>query len=205
MTLDGRIASRTGDSRWISSNASRRWAHEHLRGRADAILVGAGTVRADDPALTNRSGRAGQPLRVVACGRRRLPPRAKVVRDGRATLLVAPDDFRGPSGAEVVRAGRKSRVDPERMLRVLYDRGVRRLLVEGGRDLFGALFDKGLVDQVAVFVAPRIVGGVGAVPPVAGRGIARVAEALDLADLEQTVRGGDLVIEAYVRDRATRR
>ena len=82
MTLDGRVATRTGQSRWITSEKARRWAHRHLRGRVDAIVVGAGTVRVDDPELTNRSGHGGQPSRVVICGRRRIPAKSKLLRDG---------------------------------------------------------------------------------------------------------------------------
>ncbi|MFQ5844837.1 MAG: RibD family protein, partial [Planctomycetota bacterium] len=198
MTLDGRIATRSGDSGWVSSEESRRWAHRILRGRVDAIVVGAGTVRSDDPRLTNRSGRGGQPLRVVVCGRRPLPSRARLLCDGGATLLAAPARFRAPPGAEVLRAGRAGRVDLRRLLGSLYRRGLRRVLVEGGGELLGSLFDRDLVDQVAVFVAPRIVGGTGAVPAVGGRGRRRMRDAPQLCGAVSRRLGGDRVVEGLV-------
>ncbi|MHC4818697.1 MAG: bifunctional diaminohydroxyphosphoribosylaminopyrimidine deaminase/5-amino-6-(5-phosphoribosylamino)uracil reductase RibD, partial [Planctomycetota bacterium] len=180
MTLDGRIATRKGDSKWITSDETRRWTHLHLRARVDAILCGAGTVLTDDPALTNRSGRGRQPLRVVVCGRRPLWPKSKVLGDGGPTLLAVPQQFRVPPGAEAIVCGGLWKVDPTRLLRELYELGLRRVLVEGGGELLGSFFDAGLVDQVAVFLGPRIAGGISAVQAVAGRGAARMAEALEL-------------------------
>jgi diaminohydroxyphosphoribosylaminopyrimidine deaminase/5-amino-6-(5-phosphoribosylamino)uracil reductase len=195
MTLDGRIAARGGDSRWVTSEAARRWAHENLRAHADAIVVGAGTVRADDPALTNRT-RGPQPLRVVVCGRRPLPRRARVL--GRGTVLAVPAGFRAPAGTEAVACGRAGRVDPRRLLAALHARGIRRVLVEGGAGILGAFLDKGLVDQVAVFIAPKVVGGGGAVPAVAGRGGARMADALEVVEPQYHRFGGDLLLEGYL-------
>lgn len=195
MTLDGRIAARGGASRWVTSEGARRWAHENLRAHADAILVGAGTVRADDPRLTNRAG-GRQPLRVVVCGGSPLPRRARVLGDG--ALLAVPEGFRAPRGAESVVCGRRGRVDVGRLLRELRRRGVGRLLVEGGAGILGAFFDARAVDQVAVFVAPRIVGGSGAVPAVGGRGKARMAAAPRILDPRFHRFGGDLLVEGYL-------
>ena len=198
MTLDGRIATRSGDSKWITAEKTRRWTHRHLRARVDAILVGAGTVLTDDPALTNRSGRGRQPLRVVVCGRRPLWPRSKVLRDGGPTLLAVPQQFRAPPDADVVVCGRLWKVDPHRLLSELFDRGLRRVLVEGGGELLGSMFDAGLVDQAAVFLGPRIVGGISAIQAVAGRGRARMEEALRLDHMAHHTIGPDQVIEGYV-------
>lgn len=198
MTLDGRIATRQGDSGWITSPRARAWAHRELRGTADAILVGSGTVRADDPELTNRSRRGRRPLRVVVVGRRPLPRGAKVL--GGPALLALPEGVRAPSGgAEVLRCGRAGRVDVRALLRALHDRGIRRVLVEGGGELLGSLFDRGLVDQVCAFLAPKVVGGRGARSPVEGRGLARVADALRLDHATHHALGPDLVVEGYVR------
>jgi len=199
MTLDGRIASRSGDSRWITADKTRRWVHRHFRGRVDAILVGAGTIRADDPALTNRSGRGHQPLRVVVCGRRPLPPRAQVLRDGKPTLLAVPEHLRVSQKLESVVCGRSGRVDLVRLLRKLHARGMRRILVEGGGDILGGLFDRRCVDQVLVFLAPSIVGGVTAVAPVGGRGQARMEEAYRLDPVGHRTLGPDQVVEGHVR------
>jgi len=198
MTLDGRIATRTRDSHWITGTQSRRWAHRNLRARVDAVIVGAGTVLADDPALTNRSRLRHQPLRVVVCGRRPLWPRAKVLCDGGPTLLAVPAQFRAPPGAQTVVAGRVWKVDLGHLMRALLERGVRRVLVEGGGELLGSFFDQGFVDQVAVFVAPRIVGGISAVQPVGGRGVARMEDALSLAHVREEKLGPDRLVEGYL-------
>jgi diaminohydroxyphosphoribosylaminopyrimidine deaminase/5-amino-6-(5-phosphoribosylamino)uracil reductase len=195
MTLDGRIAARGGRSKWVTSEAARRWAHGNLRAHADAILVGAGTVRADDPLLTNRAG-GRQPLRVVLCGERPLPRGARVL--GKGALLLVPEGFRVPRGTEAVVCGRKGRVDLGRALQELRRRGVGRLLVEGGAATLGLFFDARAVDQVAVFLAPRIVGGSGAVPAVGGLGRARLAGAPAIPDPRYHRFGGDLLVEGYL-------
>lgn len=201
-SLDGRIATRSGDARWISSEASRDHAHRTWRARVDAILVGAGTVRADDPRLTNRSGRGGIPLRVVLCGKRPIPRRSRLLRDGGPTLLAVSRGYRVPPGAEALVCGRNGRVDPEWLLRALHERGVRRLLAEGGGKTLGALFDAGLVDQVAAFIAPRILGGNGARAPVLGRGAARAGSAIRLNPVRWRRIGGDLLVEGLVSRRS---
>ncbi|MCZ6574590.1 MAG: bifunctional diaminohydroxyphosphoribosylaminopyrimidine deaminase/5-amino-6-(5-phosphoribosylamino)uracil reductase RibD [Planctomycetota bacterium] len=198
MTLDGRIASRTGDSRWVSSQESRDWAHATFRAGVDAIVCGARTVRVDDPRLTNRSGAGKQPLRVIVCGRRGLPPKARVLRGGN-TLVFAPEECRAPRTVEVVRAGAGGRVDPRRMLKELYRRGLERVLIEGGGELIGSLLDRDLVDQLVVFVAPRVIGGLGALPAVAGRGRALMTEALELDHRYVHTLDPDQVVEGYVR------
>jgi diaminohydroxyphosphoribosylaminopyrimidine deaminase/5-amino-6-(5-phosphoribosylamino)uracil reductase len=179
----------------VTSEGARRWAHENLRAHADAIVVGAGTVRADDPRLTNRAG-GRQPLRVVVCGASPLPRRARVLGDG--ALLAVPEGFRAPRGTEFIVCGRRGRVDVRRLLRELRQRGVGRLLVEGGAGILGAFFDARAVDQVAVFLAPRIVGGSGAVPAVGGRGKARMASAPRILDPRFHRFGGDLLVEGYL-------
>ena len=201
MTLDGRVATRTGQSRWITSEKARNWAHRHLRGRADAILVGAGTVRVDDPELTNRSGHGGQPARVVVCGRRQIPAKAKLLRDGGPTLLLTPDFFRAPAGAETLACGRGGRVELHRALRKLRGLEMNRLLIEGGSDLLGSLFDRGFVDQIAVFVEPKVIGGIGALAPVGGRGLATMDSAFEVTDTEQQLVDTTYVLEGFVAPR----
>ncbi len=198
MTLDGRIATRKGDSKWITAEETRRWTHRHLRARVDAILVGAGTVLTDNPKLTNRSGRGKQPLRVVVCGRRPLWPKSHVLSDGGPTLLAVPQQFRVPAGAETIVCGGLWKVDPERLLQELYELGLRRVLVEGGGELLGSFFDAGAVDQVAVFLGPRIAGGISAVQAVAGRGAARMSDALALEHATWHRLEPDHVVEGYV-------
>jgi diaminohydroxyphosphoribosylaminopyrimidine deaminase/5-amino-6-(5-phosphoribosylamino)uracil reductase len=199
MTLDGRTATRGGHARWVTSERTRRWAHREFRGTVDAIVVGAGTAVKDDPELTNRSGHGGQPLRVVVCGRRPLPPKLGLLRDDRPLLLAAPAHFRAPAGAEVLTCGRSGRVQIRRLLHGLHERGMHRVLIEGGGDLLGSLFDGRHIDQIVAFVAPKVFGGVRAVSPVAGRGPGRAEDAFELEHVVRRELGPDVVFEGLVK------
>ena len=137
-------------------------------------------------------------MRVIACGRRALWPKAKVLVDGGKTLLAIPQQFRPPEGVEYVVCGRAWRVEPRRLLRTLYKRGVRRLMIEGGGELLGSFFDAGLVDQVAVFTAPKIIGGISAVQAVAGKGRAKMQDAFELKDAQWIELGPDRLVEGYL-------
>jgi diaminohydroxyphosphoribosylaminopyrimidine deaminase/5-amino-6-(5-phosphoribosylamino)uracil reductase len=213
MTLDGRIATRTGQSRWVSGAPSRRVAHV-LRDRADAVMVGAGTVAADDPSLTTRLpvGLAGDggphhPLRVVVDGRGASPLKSRVfnpAQPGRtlvATTAAAPAGWLAAleaRGIDRFVAGRGPMVDLPRVLDHLGAEGVNALLVEGGGRLHGALFDAELVDRVVAFVAPVIVGGVAAPGPVGGCGVAAMRDARRLENVAVRRLGADLLVEGDV-------
>jgi diaminohydroxyphosphoribosylaminopyrimidine deaminase / 5-amino-6-(5-phosphoribosylamino)uracil reductase len=188
-TLDGFIAETAPRRRrapvWITGKEARRAAHQ-LRAAHDAILVGAGTIRADDPHLTVRlPGRraAPRPLRVVLAGRRPLPKRARVL-DGAAPTLTIQD----PAG----------RVALEPALEVLAARGIQSLLVEGGAAIHGAFIAAGLVDRVALFVAPRLLGG--GLPIAFGANLP-VARALSLGPISVRPLGADLLLTAGVTRR----
>ncbi len=207
MSLDGKIATRTGNSKWISGDRARRFAHE-LRDRSDAVMVGVGTVLADDPQLTSRNGRGlpldRQPLRVIVDSQGKTPHDARLLREPGLTLVaVASNDT--PVGlsttlerveAEVVPAA-DGRIDLEEMMRLLGRREITSLLVEGGGTLLGSLFDLGLVDKVVAFVSPTIVGGVDALSPVGGKGFDRMADALRLDRVKWRRFGRDLAIIGY--------
>ena len=211
-SLDGRISTASGESRWITGEDARREGHR-LRQRHDAILVGAGTIVADDPELTNRlPDAARQPLRVVLDSTLRIPGTAKVLDQGRARTLVvttarAPAPARAAIGkdAEVVvvaAGGSRQRVDLERVLELLGGRDVISVLVEGGAEVNGAFFDAGLVDGVAAFLAPILIGGSAAPGAVGGEGVGRLADAHRLENLVIRRIGDDLIIEGDVhRDR----
>ena len=206
-TLDGRIATRTGHSQWVTGPSARRAVHR-LRNRCDAIMVGAGTVTADDPALTCRIPRGRDPLRVILSGTLSFPAGSRVVNAqgplGGPTALVATTRRSGAvqaaelrqRGAEVVRLpSRQGQVDLGALLDHLGQRDVMSVLVEGGGQVTAAFLSAGLVDRVVWFIAPKIVGGVHAVPAVGGRGVARMDDALQVSDLRISRVGEDLMID----------
>jgi diaminohydroxyphosphoribosylaminopyrimidine deaminase/5-amino-6-(5-phosphoribosylamino)uracil reductase len=186
ITLDGRLATARGESRWITS-ADQRRAARRLRRLHDGVAVGIGTVLADDPMLLP-TPRVRRPFpRVVFDSRLRLPPGSRLVRSaGRAPVWVL--SARGSArrkrrlerrGVTVIQQpSAASRVSLPWAMRELWRRGVRSLMVEGGSELLGAFLDARLVDAVALYRAPRLLGGRGAVPVFGGRGAARLAGAL---------------------------
>jgi diaminohydroxyphosphoribosylaminopyrimidine deaminase/5-amino-6-(5-phosphoribosylamino)uracil reductase len=201
MTLDGKIATRGGESRWISNEASRRVVHE-LRGRVDAVLVGSGTALADDPLLTARPPGPRQAVRIVFDSKASLPISSRLVQTARELPVIvtaansAPPDNRqrlAEAGCEVLSLTGRSH--SERLLELLRELGRRRMtnvLVEGGGGLLGLFVDVGQVDEAHVFIAPRILGGATAPTPVAGTGIERLPDALLLDNPQWRALGGDL-------------
>ncbi|MDE0234628.1 MAG: bifunctional diaminohydroxyphosphoribosylaminopyrimidine deaminase/5-amino-6-(5-phosphoribosylamino)uracil reductase RibD [bacterium] len=160
-TLDGWTAARDGTSQWISGPAARRDGHR-LRASADAVMVGAGTLRADDPRLTVRLEGWGspQPLAVVVAGRARLPPNRKVW--DRSSLVVAPQPTDVvPPDLQVIAPGGEGLVDLVRAARALGEWGLLEVLVEGGPRLAGALWSAGLIDRGVFYMAARVAGGEG--------------------------------------------
>ncbi len=215
MTLDGRLATRTGHSRWITGPEARRYAHQ-LRDRHDAILVGVGTVLQDDPELTTRldpsecgDGGPHHPLRVVLDSQARTPLTARLLSPAvpGQTLIVttkgAPPERVAAlraAGAEIVTVpARCGKVDIRSALFELGARGINSVLVEGGGRVLGSLFDAGLVDRVVAFVAPVLVGGSDAPIPLAGRGVETMDRAVRLIDVRIRQLGPDVVIEGRLR------
>ncbi|HEY6002899.1 MAG TPA: bifunctional diaminohydroxyphosphoribosylaminopyrimidine deaminase/5-amino-6-(5-phosphoribosylamino)uracil reductase RibD, partial [Anaeromyxobacter sp.] len=198
VTLDGRMATRTGDSRWVTGEEARRWVHR-LRDRVDAVLVGAGTARADDPRLTVRlpGGRGRDPIRVVLDTDLSLPAGLRLFHArSSAPTLVAHASTRarrlGP-GVELLRCRRgEGGVDLPDLLAKLAARGVTHLLVEGGARVHSRFLEAGLVDRVAIFVAPKLAGDDG-VPLFAGRGPERMADALQLEEVRVERVGDDVL------------
>ena len=187
ITLDGRIASRTGDSRWITDRRARTEAHR-LRARHDAILVGATTVLRDDPRLDVRRVRGQSPIRVVLDGRLRTPVHARLLRGGGlvwiATTRAAPAARvrrLEAAGATVLRLPGRASLRIRALCRELDRRGVRSLLVEGGGETAAAFLAERCADEVVAFIAPRLLGGRAAVPMVGGTGSARVRDAVRLS------------------------
>ncbi len=182
VSLDGKIAARGGDSKWITGERARREAHR-LRAEHDAILVGAGTVVADDPALTVRGVRGHNPQRVILDGKLRVTPAAKAVPGSWVFTTASGGEQLSVRGATLVRMEGRGRIAPDAILDELGRRAVTSVLVEGGGEVHGMFVRAGLVDEVAVFVAPVLVGGDG-VQLLAGAGAASMAAALRLERVE---------------------
>lgn len=200
MSLDGKIATAAGESQWISGAAARRWALS-LREEHDAILVGVGTVLADDPRLDRRLGKAAAPiLRVVLDRRLRTPLAAKLLGVPGPVLIYSEshDEERvrqlGERGAEVVRL---PEVSPATVLADLAAREIASLLVEGGREVATAFFAAELYDRLEIAVAGRLLGGHTAPGPLGGRGVERLVDAPSVARLKARKCGSDLVLSGF--------
>ena len=202
-SLDGRIATRSGESRWITGPAARDWVHQ-LRGRVDAIGVGSGTVLADDPELSARRRRrvVHRPRPIVVDTRLATPPEAKLLRGGHAILLCGPRpggrrrQALEAQGARVL-AGplRDGRVELRAAWRQLARQGVNELLVEGGGTLAAGLLRAGLVDELHLFYAPLLIGGDGA-PVLDELGVSRLSQAKRPAHWSTRWVGEDLLLIA---------
>lgn len=203
MTLDGKIATRTGHSKWVTGEAARHKVHE-LRNEVDAILVGSRTVMADDPSLTTRLDREDMrdPIRVILDAGAYLSEDRAVfhLRSKAPTWIVTAEDRSYDFANEVLRVPRgNGGVDLRALLVELGRRGVMSLLIEGGGTTLASAFEAGLVDKVWFFVAPKIAGGRDAITPVEGVGAATMDEAIALEHLRAEAVGDDVLLEAYVR------
>ena len=215
MTLDGRLATKTYDSQWISSPESRKIVHQ-LRSRMDALVIGVGTAMHDDPMLTVRldeTDRCGNkaPCRVVLDASGNLPPDSQLVRTARKVPVLIVTETENSekrkqweqNGCEVLYLPRPKKEVWE-FLRVLLEcfasRRWTHVLVEGGRQVFGAFFDAGYIDEVHTFVAPKLIGGESAIPVIGGEGLEKMSLAEPLESPEIKFVGQDI----YVRGRTKR-
>ena len=210
MTLDGKIATRTGESRWISNALSRQRVHD-LRGRMDAIVVGRETARHDDPELTARPPGPRRAVRVVLDRLASLASESRLARTAREVhVLVAV----GPEAAESDRkrlrdfgcevfvcegAGPAARLDA--LLVELGRRRMTNVLVEGGSRILGSLFDGRLIDEVHVFIAPKLLGGAEAIGPIGGQGVDAIGSALELDSPEVESCGTDVYLHGPIARR----
>jgi len=208
MTLDGKIASRTGHSQWISNTQSRAVVHQ-LRGRMDAIVVGIGTLLADDPLLTARPAGPRVATRVVIDSHARLPLSSQLVRTARDTPVLcvtstaasveAMDSLRA-TGVEIFQTAADEAGHPDvgEWLAELGRRKMTHVLVEGGGVLLGSLFDAQAIDEVHAFIAPKLVGGAHAPSPLQGAGLATIPEQ-NLTVLETQILDGDIYVHGRLR------
>ncbi len=210
MTLDGKVATRTGDSRWISGEASRARSHR-WRAESDAVAVGIGTALADDPQLTARiEAVARQPTRVVFDSEARLPPDSALLRgadEAQVTVVcsrAAPrrrvQTLEAADAEVVVASGANEAARVRSGLEQLGERGVQSLLVEGGPHLLGAFLEAGELDEARVFVAPLVAGGREARSPIEGEGVKQIAGAMRPLHLEVERIEEDVLITARLRE-----
>lgn len=207
-SLDGKVATARGESRWITSPAARRLAHQ-WRSHVDAILVGVNTVIEDDPLLTVRGvpSRPGRPIKVIVDSRLRMPPRARCLSSASpAPTLIATTARQSTRRTALERRGaeilifrpQRGRVPLRELCRVLARRGIQSVLIEGGAEVLASAFAERLVDRVVWFIAPLLIGGRGAPSALGGQGIERLRNAVRLTDVEMLRVGPDFCVEARV-------
>lgn len=206
MTIDGKIATRTGASRWVASLASRRYAH-HLRNVYDAILVGVGTVLIDNPKLTVRLvKRVKNPIRIVLDALARTPLNADVLSKGARTIIVvgpkAPkkriEALKG-KGAEILRMpAPKGLIDMKALMKKLGSMQITSVLIEGGGEVAASALEAGVVDKAYFFISPKIFGGREAKTPVEGEGVRLPSQAIPLKNAQEERVGEDILITGYL-------
>lgn len=206
MTMDGKIATRTGDSRWITGEAARQRVHQD-RHRYSAIMAGVGTVLADDPLLTCRMEGGKNPVRIICDSHLRTPPDSRIVRTAREvpTILAAavpPPECRNAledAGCQVWDLpGPEGRVDLNALMDRLGARGIDSVLLEGGGELNWAALHSGIVQKVQAYIAPKLFGGTAAKSPIAGLGVETPAQAVRLVRTTVTQIGEDFLLESEV-------
>jgi diaminohydroxyphosphoribosylaminopyrimidine deaminase / 5-amino-6-(5-phosphoribosylamino)uracil reductase len=211
-SLDGKIATRTGDSKWVTGEAARKHV-QHLRYVSDAVMTGANTIISDDPHLTVRLAIKGgithkQPLRIIVDGMGRTPLTSRIFTEPGKTLLVLGTPFKAESRERL--AGTETEIielpsaegiiDLRQLIELLGKRQITSVLVEAGGILLGSLFDSNLVDKVVAFLAPIIIGGEEARPSVAGKGSGKLLDCTRLKRVKVESVGQDIMVAGYVKD-----
>jgi diaminohydroxyphosphoribosylaminopyrimidine deaminase/5-amino-6-(5-phosphoribosylamino)uracil reductase len=200
MTLDGRIATPDGESKWITGERARRLVHK-LRSEVDAVVTAIGTVKADDPELTARVRGGRDPLRVIIDPSLETPDGAKVLRTPPPTLIVtcAPGERAvalRKAGVELLRY--EGRLNLRWLMEELGGRGIVSVLIEGGASLNAHAFEDGVIDWAMFFIAPKVIGGSASIPVVGGASFRRLSDAYTLHDARMRKVGGDFLIEGAV-------
>jgi len=206
-SLDGKIATRSMDSKWITSEASRDYSHR-LRSEMDAVLVGVNTIIRDDPVLTSRRNKS--PIKIVLDSNLRVPENSRIFSNKSPALNIVAilrkslkdphifkkvDRFNKKGILVIACPGKNNRIDLVWLLKELAELEISRLLVEGGGDTISGFLEQGLCDRVMFFIAPKIIGGRGAVTSVEGRGVEKVSQAIKLKDIKmEAINGGDILI-----------
>jgi diaminohydroxyphosphoribosylaminopyrimidine deaminase/5-amino-6-(5-phosphoribosylamino)uracil reductase len=209
MTIDGKISTSTGDSKWISNEKSRSYVHE-LRQNVTGIMVGIGTVLADDPELTTRRQDkiSKNPIRIVIDSKAKIPLESKVLKcDDKTKTIIATTEFAKDSKVEaikqkgavvIVTKSKNGWVNLTELMSLLCEMGIDSILLEGGSTLNYSALQEGIVDKVITFISPKIFGGTTGKTPVGGQGVEHVSDSIVLRDAEVTRFDEDIMIEAYV-------
>ncbi len=211
-TLDGKLATRQGDSKWITGETSRGFVHR-LRNQVDGVVVGIGTVLKDDPMLTARVKGGRDPYRIIFDSRLRIPEEAKVINLAPSKTIIATTEMAPREKRErlerkgvriLVMDSEAGRVDIGSTLMKLGEMGLTSLLLEGGSRLNGAFLDRGLVDKIVLFLSPKIIGDAHAPGIFGGEGTLDLAQAISVTELKVRKMGEDILIEGYLsRSRPT--
>jgi diaminohydroxyphosphoribosylaminopyrimidine deaminase/5-amino-6-(5-phosphoribosylamino)uracil reductase len=206
-SLDGRIATKTGDSKWITTDKSRSLAHR-MRAEFDAVMVGVNTVLRDNPKLDAWFSRR-QPVKVIVDSQLSTPDKSNVFSDGSPVVIITLPSRPGQETenrkalalkAKILEVKEKDgQINLKDMLKKLLRMGIGNILVEGGGTLHGSLFDEGLVDKVMFFISPRIIGGKEAISSVMGKGVSRVEKAVRLKDVTLSRLAEDILVEGYIK------
>lgn len=209
MTLDGKLATVTGDSKWISSEGSLRFVH-HLRQRTAAIMVGENTVRLDNPMLTTRLDNVeiSNPIRVILSKYGYISPEANVLKidEKTMTIIIASEkiskdneDMLLKKGVELLKFKEyDNRIDFKEIARALGKKKIDSLYIEGGSEVLASAFESGIVNKVYAAVAPKIVGGRNAITPIGGKGIERMKDAIMLKRVTHEIVGNDVIFKGYI-------
>ena len=204
-TLDGRIAARDGDSKWISGETSRRFVHR-LRDQVDGVLVGIGTVLRDDPMLTARIRAGRNPFRIILDSRLRMPEEARVIAVSPSKTIIATTEAAPKDKIErlerrdvriLVLDSKEGRVSLRSCLSRLGEMEMMTLLVEGGSEINGSFLDEGLIDKLLLFLSPKLIGDTQAVGIFGGRGAVNLKQAILLRELKTRRIGEDILVEGY--------
>jgi len=205
-TIDGKIATRSGESQWITGEASRRFVHK-LRDQVDGVVVGIGTVLRDDPLLTTRTKGGRDPYRIVFDSRLKIPPNAKVVDTSPSKTIIATTELAARDKIEglqkkgvhvLIFDSKEGRVDLKSCLHKLGEMGMMSLLVEGGSQISGSFLDQGLIDKILLFLSPKLIGDHQAPGIFGGHGVASLKDVVLLKEVKVRKIGEDILLEGYL-------
>jgi diaminohydroxyphosphoribosylaminopyrimidine deaminase/5-amino-6-(5-phosphoribosylamino)uracil reductase len=210
-SLDGRIATKTGDSKWITSDKSRAYAHR-IRSSYDAIMVGVNTILRDNPRLDAWFSK-NHPTKIIVDSQLSIPPDANVFSGKSSVIIVTLPTRPGQETENRKMLAQKARIlevkekagqiDIKGMLKKLASMEITNILIEGGGTLVGSFFDEDLVDKILFFISPKIIGGKDAISSIMGKGISRIDKAFKLKNIKLRHFGEDLLIEGYVNEQAS--